>query len=215
MKPWLLRALAAGFALVCGAANALITQVSTPALMSQGPYSVENFEDSVLVPGLSTDGVFPFSAVTASSGVTTSGANGVLSQTFPDTLMFSFATPASSVGMFFGNDDICCAQSVTAILDIFGTTGLLGSISVLANMNDFVDQFIGFISDEQVTSVGLRYLDNISQQPAGLFIFADDVQFNAVVEPASLGLLALGLGLIWLRLRRPNEEVGFPPLQAS
>jgi hypothetical protein len=66
-----------------------------------------------------------------------------------------------------------------ASLDVFDAGGLIGTISLTANMNDFADQFLGFNSDELVTSVTLRYG---SGSDVGLFHYIDDVYFNVAPQ---------------------------------
>jgi hypothetical protein len=67
-------------------------------------------------------------------------------------------------------------------------------------MNDFVDQYLGFNSDERVTSVLIRYG---SGSDVDLSHYIDDVSFNvappeinAVDEPIILWLMAFGLSLL-------------------
>ncbi|MEM7044857.1 MAG: hypothetical protein AAF543_18770, partial [Pseudomonadota bacterium] len=128
--------------------------------LTQGPYTVEDFEDDVFVAGAtfdSTSGTVRGTSATFSGFVTSSGTFGLTTEIFPDPISITFASPTSSVGLFFGNDDTCCASVFDANLDIFDAGGLIGTVSVTANMNDFADQFIGFVSDELVTSVVIRY----------------------------------------------------------
>lgn len=187
--------------LLANTATAAITQVASVAGLTQGPYALETFDDLTLVPGVTAS---------AASGVQTIGVAAAPSYPSPTTglmtilprepITFTFATAASSVGMFFGNDDTCCATTFRAALDVFGAGGLIDTIFVTANMNDAVDQFIGFISDELVTSVTLRYGNG---SDVDLFTVVDDLRFNAVGLPqvplpagwplAVTGLAALGL----------------------
>ncbi|MBU2712421.1 PEP-CTERM sorting domain-containing protein [Zooshikella harenae] len=188
--------------------HAVITQVGSTAGMSQGPYALEDFEDASFVSGFTasaSSGVSTVSAGTYASGGTPSGTSGLSTGTFPDPIMVAFATPASSVGMYFGNDDTCCSSTFTAFLDIFDVGGLIGTIGVVANMNDFADQFIGFISDEAVTKVTLRYGTG---SDVGLYHYIDDLQFNnagttpepdPIPEPGTLGLFALLAGVLLRR----------------
>ena len=199
-----LSAVALSVGLLAHSADAAIVQVFSDAQLTQGPYVLETFDDLALEPGVTAS---------ASSGLLLvglglapsfpSGTTGLSTLDFPDPITFTFATPASSVGMFFGNDDTCCASGFDANLDIFGTGGLIGTISVTANMNDSVDQFIGFISNEMVTAVTLRYG---SGSDVGLYTVIDDLRFNnaaAVVPvPASLPLLASALGVVAVWRRR-------------
>jgi hypothetical protein len=188
------KAWAAGaiLAFSCAAAHALpVTQVFSPVQLS-GSLVVEDFEDEVFVPGVtfsSNSGVQRYTSGVASGGVTTSGIWGLSTIISPEPIVFEFAfsQPARSVGMFFGNDDTCCASTFTAYLDVFGAPGLLGTIGVEANMNDYVDQFLGVNSDTPITSVQLRYGSGFN---VALYHFVDDFQFAVVPEPAGMVAVA-------------------------
>ncbi|MBC7982937.1 MAG: PEP-CTERM sorting domain-containing protein, partial [Candidatus Obscuribacterales bacterium] len=198
---------ACSLALCPAAANATIIQVANPAGMTQGLYSIENFEDSLFVPGVTfsaPSGVRQLSAWAASSSSTSSGLYGLSTNNFPEPLTMTFAVPTSSVGMYFGNDDRCCAEPFTAYLDIFGTAGSLGTISVVANMNDFADQFIGFTSDEVINRVSIRYG---SGSNVGLYHFVDDVRFNTASVPEPSTLFLFGLGLLSLAAVRRQQSL--------
>lgn len=192
-------------AFASAASHATITQIFSPAGVGPGPVTLENFEDASFMPGAtysSTSGTVLALASSFAGGVTPSGVSGLSTTSFPDPITITFASPASSVGMFFGNDDTCCSAGYTAFLDIFDSSGLIGTISVVANMNDFADQFLGFTSDQAVTSVKIRYGTG---SDVGLFHYIDDVQFNAaavVSEPAGLALVGSALLIAGLSRRR-------------
>lgn len=92
---------------------------TTPSLTPSelvGPLIFEDFEDDTFVPGVT---------FTSSSGTTRilgtniaiaahSGLYGLSTNTYPDPITISFDPPARSVGLYFGNDDTCCAVSFTA-----------------------------------------------------------------------------------------------------
>ena len=194
-------------------AIANIIAVFDPAHMSQGPYTVEEF----LGPGLLKSGAtysasFPGQVVFGlsadfSGGATPSQPFGLATDGL-DWITVEFTQPASSVGFFFGNDELPFGAApgfvFGANLDIFGTGGLLGTVTATANMNDFADQFIGFVSDELVTSVTLRYGTGLDVE---LFQFIDNVHFNVaqtspVPAPPTAVLLLMGLaGIGFARLR--------------
>lgn len=193
---------------ISASAHATIVQAFAPADLGPGPFTLENFEDGVFESGAvysSSSGVRILSAASASGSVTPSGVNGLSTNSFPDPIKLTFSSATSSVGLFFGNDDTCCAASFTAFLDIFDLSGLIGTIGVTANMNDFADQFLGFTSDEMVTSVVVRYG---SGSDVGLFHYIDDVRFNLapnqVPEPTTLSILALGLAGLGFARRKVN-----------
>ncbi len=155
-----------------------ITQVFDPGDLTGGPFTVEDFEDDIFEAGATysaSSGILRVTAENFTDNGTPSGLWGLSTVLFPDPITITFDVAATSVGMWFGNDDLCCADGFFANLDIFGTSGLLGTISVDANMNDFADQFIGFNSDNAVTSVTIRYGNG---GDVGLFTYIDDVYFN-------------------------------------
>ncbi len=162
---------------VATAANSDIVQVFDPGDLIGGPFTVEDFEDDIFEPGATysaSSGIQRVPADVASDGVTPSGLWGLSTNSFPNPITVTFDEPASSVGMWFGNDDTCCTPGFFANLDIFGPGGFIGTISVEANMNDWADQFIGFNSNEMVTSVTIRYGTGAD---VGLFHYIDDVYF--------------------------------------
>jgi hypothetical protein len=188
---------AATFSMFVSAASAAIVQVASPAGLTQGLYTVATFESDIATPGVTfsaASGVQRVGADAYAGSTTPSGLYGLATYDYPDPITLTFAAPVSSVGMYFGNDDTCCTTGFTAFLDIYGSGGLLGTISVVANLNDRADQFLGFISDQQITRTVIRYG---SGADVGLYHYIDDVQFNGarseVPEPWTVALLALGL----------------------
>lgn len=204
MKRVVLASTLGALMLAANMASAAITQVASVAGLTQGPYTLETFDDLALVPGVTASASSGIAQATTSfSPSFPSGTSGLTTGTFPDPITFTFASAASSVGMFFGNDDTCCTTSVfDAALDIFGAGGLIDTIFVTANMNDETDQFIGFISDEAVTSVTIRYG---SGSDITLYTVVDDLRFNtaaAIPLPAGLPLAMTGLAALTLLRRR-------------
>ncbi|MHC5024125.1 MAG: hypothetical protein ACYTGG_09465, partial [Planctomycetota bacterium] len=153
--------------------------VFDPGGLSQGPYSVEDFEDGAFLPGASysSGSGIPPTLVLASSfagNVTPSGVQGLASGTFPDTIRVDFTTPVTSAGLWFGNDDLCCSTGFNARLEAYDAFGLVGTVVLPANMNDFADQFVGFNSSNAITHMIIHF----GNDTEGLFIYIDDVYFN-------------------------------------
>lgn len=197
--------LSAALCLGAANANAVIIQVASPAGLTQGPYTLETFEGALGagVTYSASSGTFTATAAGFAGGVTPSGVLGLSTGSFPDPISLIFTNPVSSAGLWFGNDDLCCSAGYTAFMDIFDINGLIGSISVVANMNDFADQFLGFISDQAVTSVTVRYGTGTN---VGLFTYIDDVYFNQAQQgvPEPLTLALFGIGLLALARRRAS-----------
>ncbi|MCX4027271.1 hypothetical protein H0A36_18290 [Endozoicomonas sp. SM1973] len=184
------------------ASASLITQVnSVDGLGDQANFTLENFEDNQFATGIqfsSSTGTYRAPADVFSGSNTPSGKYGLTTNSYPDPISMTFTNPITALGLFFGNDDTCCTNNFTAYLDIFTNTGEIETISAEANMNDWTDQFIGFVSETLITKVVFRYGYN-GNEP--LHIFLDDVRFSAKVEsiplPGTLGLTLLaGLGLL-------------------
>jgi PEP-CTERM motif-containing protein len=186
------------------AAGATITLQTSPFV---GAANVEDFEDAGFDPFYTfsaSSGTRRLTSASASSGVTSSGTWGLTTNSFPDPISIAFANPVFGAGMFFGNDDRCCTAGFTAFLDIFDAGNvLLGTVGVVANMNDFVDQFIGFTSDTAASSMTIRYGTGSN---VGLFHYIDDVQVNAVPEPATLLLLGSGVAAAIRQRRRKQAD---------
>ena len=189
--------LALSIAVSASTADAQLTQVFSQVALN-GPLTVHDFESgpSGLGANYSFASGSPLTrAACATAGcVTPSGLNGLSSTLFPDILTITFINPVGSIGMFFGNDDTCCSRGFSAFLDVFDGAGLLGTVSVAANMNDAADQYLGLNSTTGITYAQVRYG---SGSDVGLFTYLDDVAFGAatttVPEPGTVGLVAMGL----------------------
>jgi hypothetical protein len=182
-----------------------IVPVRSPTQFS-GLLTVEDFEDDALTSGVrfaAPSGGERFPASSASGGVTSSGEFGLLPTRdafILGPINIAFVKPVFSAGMFFGNDDLCCSTGFTAFLDAFAGSTLVGTVGVRANMNDFVDQFIGFNSNTPISNVRIRYG---STNDVGLFTFIDDVTFSHVAatpEPSTL-LLMMSAAVIMVSRR--------------
>lgn len=180
-------------------AQAQLTQVFTPGALN-GPLTTHDFEAGPSGPGATyTTNNAPIQHANScnfnsgSGCVTPSGAFGIGASSFT-TMTITFANAAGAVGLYFGNDDTCCSGVFTAMLEAYNGAGLIGSVGVVANMNDAADQFLGFNSTVAVDYVNFYYTP---QGQNRLAIYADDVAFSdaivATPEPASMTLLATGL----------------------
>lgn len=184
---------------VASMGHAAIVQVFDRSYLSSDPFHLHDFETIVGGIGATYEsglGVLVDNAGTIASGTTTSGTNVLTTGGVGAPIAISFDAPVSSVGLSFGNDEPSVGD-FSAFLDIYDASGLLGSVSVAANGNDFVDQFIGFNSDELVTQVSVRYATE-SGSGVDVATVIDDVQFNAATDPqltaASIAPASLAVG---------------------
>ena len=187
---------AASMALAWGsAATASVTLLTNPAQLSTTyTNNFESVRDSG--PVTWTSGNLEL-ASGDSSGVTTSGVQGLASVSYPGTLEANLAGGYSTVGLFFGNDDTCCSQGFDAILSVYNGATLLGSVNVTANMNDYVDQFIGLSSTTPFNRVTVSYGANTN-----LYTYIDDFQLGAPVpEPSTWAMMLFGFGGIGVAMR--------------
>jgi len=127
-------------------------------------------------------------------------------------------TPLYEIGAYFGNDQTLFGPTdfTTERLSVYNSIGaLLGSVTVAANQNTNVDQFIGIGSDTPITSVRFENLSSSGSPSVFFSVIIDDLTFVQVPEPGSV--LQVGCGLIvWLlpfkirrkalkNLGRPND----------
>lgn len=180
-------------------AHAQLTQAFTPGALN-GPLTTHDFEAGPSGAGAtySINNSSPVHAAACSYNqagcITPSGAFGIGSGNSFSTMTITFANAAGSFGLYFGNDDSCCSGVFTAMLEAYNGAGLIGSVGLVANMDDGADQFVGFNSTVAVDYVNFYYT---AQGQNRLALYADDVTFSDAVvatpEPASMTLLATGL----------------------
>jgi hypothetical protein len=111
---------------------------------------------------------------------------------FTTHLDVSFAIGATELGAFFGNDQF--ASFSLQQLEVFDRNhDPIGSVSVRANGNTSVDQFIGLRSE--VPFYFARFLNDSHD----LSVVLDDLKFTSVVpEPSTLNLMLAGIAACWL-----------------
>lgn len=111
----------------------------------------------------------------------------------------AFTNPVNNLSFRALGDDGAGTQ---ALVDVFGTSGLLATVNVVTDASPFVPNLVDLSAFANVTAITIRAVTD----PAGLGY--DDFTFDvsnsvATPEPASMALFGLGLlGLSAARRRR-------------
>ena len=119
------------------------------------------------------------------------------------------STPLFAMGAFFGNDQTAW-DFATIRMSVFGLANeFLGAVEVSANVNTSVDQFIGIQSDIPFARVRLENLNANGSPSLSYSVIIDDLMFApaSVPEPATMGLVGLGLLGIITAVRRFDRQV--------
>jgi hypothetical protein len=124
-------------------------------------------------------------------------------------LQIDFTTPVSALSLWFGNDDYGWASSSDlAWLEIWNGGSLLATLSLAMNLNDDMDQSIGYSGgpfDRAFFWYGDAQGSPYTTGPfgnKGLIEIVDMIEYTAVPEPASALATAALLGLGAFGLRR-------------
>lgn len=187
-----------------GTSQAAVQIVTSPDAFL--PDGVVDFE-----AGLPSSGPVVFSSSATlgdasvwTGSVTSSGSYGVVQSVSNGPLVATFSVPVKAVGFLFGNDDF--GYTFDVVLSAYQGANLLGQVSLGVNRNDFADQFLGLISDIDITAVEIAYQRPQAEQ---LSVFVDDFRFAAAVpEPSTLSLGALGLALVAASVRKRGAAAG-------
>ncbi|MEA2711497.1 MAG: hypothetical protein QOF78_4098 [Phycisphaerales bacterium] len=118
----------------------------------------------------------------------------------------NFAAPITEVGAYMGNDqgvyDGSFRDFTLSVFDASNT--LLGSVTVVANQNTSVDQFVGLRSSVPFVRARFENTDWVTANQ-GLSATFDDLTFSNVPEPTGLAAALLAATAILRRRRRAGQ----------
>lgn len=120
--------------------------------------------------------------------------------------------PVTSLSLDFGNDQVYATTAGDyAQLRGFKNGSLMGSVNVVMNRNGIADQTISIASAAGFDKFELEFITSPTVQDDGLadpFTWTsvaeivDNVQYEAVPEPASMAVLGLGMAALAKRRRK-------------
>jgi hypothetical protein len=193
--------------------SAGVIQIGSPGALT-GSFTTINFDDapagSTINNRYSAQGVqftrddgFAVVAYDWTGRITTSGHQ-VLATTgnpWSTSANFIFSTSVNEIGMYFGNDQGFGGYTMSTLFAYDALNNLIGSVSVNANNNTSVDQYIGLLST--VTIARARLENNGTQ----LAVVVDDLAFGksgtSVPESSTLWLTLLAAPVALYRRRCP------------
>ena len=122
----------------------------------------------------------------------------------PSALLMSFSTLSRNLSLVFGNDENAFTlEGDVALLTLFRLGAQVGQTSVALNRNDLADQTIS-LGGIDFDAASFVYADS-DFAPIELIEVVDNISFDAaavVPEPATWGLMILGVGAVGGALRR-------------
>ena len=185
--------------------HSAVIQLTDPS----GMILSNNFESTINNADITFDSTVKIVSADSWTGhVTPSGGQGILEFLVNAPLVGSLSSAKDSIGFWFGNDDF--GLVFDAVLEVFDGAGLIGSVAVSSNGNDFADQFIGLKSDMAFDSFHFYYERPQANQ---LAVYIDDVYLGVnnpmtsasvvtLPTPGSLALLSFGLITLGISRRK-------------